>query len=167
MENSSFCQRVIEAFDAPPGNIAMTLIEPDGAEVMTFGEMLSQIRSAAYRLTQERIAFGDRVALIGKNHPRWAIAYLGVLYRGAVATPRDQAAPVEAPAHFIEDSEAKLAFVAPSSLNKFGAVGERLGRQIPVVALYNGSQANGFAKFEDWARCPRPPGFDAAPPPAA
>ena len=62
----------------------MTLIGPDGAETTTFGEMLSQIRGVAYRLAQEQIAFGDRVALIGENHPHWAIAYLGILYRGAV-----------------------------------------------------------------------------------
>ena len=31
--------------------------------------MLAQIRSIAYRLSQEQIAFGDRVALIGENHP--------------------------------------------------------------------------------------------------
>jgi hypothetical protein len=42
----------------------MTLIEPGGAETTTFCEMLSQIRGIASRLTQERIAFGDRVAPI-------------------------------------------------------------------------------------------------------
>src|SRR6266511_2374747 len=144
----------------------MTLIGPGGAETTTFGEMLSQILSVAYRLTLERIAFGDRVALIGENHPHWVIAYLGVLYRGAVAVPLDQAANTEALAHFIEDSEAKLAFVSPSSLDKFRAVCERLGRRIPAVILRDGARANGLARFEDWARTPRPPDFDAAPPPA-
>jgi long-subunit acyl-CoA synthetase (AMP-forming) len=83
MENNSFCQRVIEAAAARPSKIAMTLTGPSGAETTTLGEMLSQIRGVAYRLTQEQIAFGDRVALIGENHPHWAIAYLDVLYRGS------------------------------------------------------------------------------------
>jgi len=112
MENNSFCRRVIEAANSRPGKVAMTLIGPDGVETTTFGEMLSQIRSIAYRLTQEQIAFGDSVALIGENHPHRAIAYLGILYRGAIAVPLDQAANTEALAHFIEDSEAKLAFVS-------------------------------------------------------
>jgi hypothetical protein len=55
MENNGFCQRVIEAANARPGKVAMTLIGPDGAET-TFGEMLSQTRSVAYKLTQEHIA---------------------------------------------------------------------------------------------------------------
>jgi long-chain acyl-CoA synthetase len=166
MENSSFCQRVIEAAGARTDKVAMTLIGPGGPETMTFGEMLSQIRGVAYRLIQENIAFGDRVALIGENHPHWAIAYLGILYHGAVVTPLDQAATVEALAHFIDDSEAKLAFVSPSSLDKFRAVCERLGRRIPVVILRDAARANGFAQFEDWARTPHSLEFDAAPPPA-
>ena len=44
METNSFCQRVIEAANARPGKVAM-LIGPGGAEMTTFGEMLSQIRS--------------------------------------------------------------------------------------------------------------------------
>jgi acyl-CoA synthetase (AMP-forming)/AMP-acid ligase II len=107
MENISFCQRMMEAADARADKIAMMLIGTDGFETMTFGEMLSKIRGVAYRLTQERISFGDRVALIGKNHPNWVIAYLGILYRGAIAVPLDQAANTEALAHFIEDSDAK------------------------------------------------------------
>ncbi len=166
MENISFCQKVIEAANARSGKVAMTLIGPEGAETTTFGDMLSQIRSVAYRLSQERIASSDRVALIGENHPHWVIAYLGVLYCGAVVVPLDQAANVETLAHFIEDSEAKLAFVSPSSLDKFRAVCERMGRRIPVVTLLDGARANGFARFEDWARTPRPPEFDAEPTPA-
>ena len=61
----------------------MTLIEPHGKETMTFGSMLAQVRSIAYRLSEEGVAFGDRVPLIGENHPNWAIAYLGIIYRGA------------------------------------------------------------------------------------
>lgn len=77
--------------------------------------------------------------------------------------PLDQAANTEALAHFIDNSEAKLAFVSPQSLDKFRAVCERLGRKIPAVILHDGAQANDFARFEDWASTPRPPEFDDAP----
>jgi acyl-coenzyme A synthetase/AMP-(fatty) acid ligase len=84
----SFCQKLIEAADARPDKVAMSMFGPDGSETTTFGEMLTEARSLAYRLGQERIEFGDRVALIGENHPHWATAYLGVIYHGAVATSR-------------------------------------------------------------------------------
>ena len=142
------------------------LIEPKGRETVTFGSMLAQIRSIAYRLSHEQIAFGERVAIIGENHPHWALAYLGIIYRGAVVTPLDPAAETGALAAFLKDSEAKLAFVSPSSLDKFRAACEQVGRQIPAVALRPLQQPDGLARFEDWASTPTPPEFNAASPPA-
>lgn len=162
----SFCQRVVEAASARPDKVAMRLI--DGAEsgTVTFGSMLAQVRALAYRLAQEQIAFGDRVAIIGENHPNWAIAYLAILFRGAVVTPLDPAATVQALASYLGGSEAKLAFVSSTSMAKFDAACEHLGHQIPAVALLPHSQTNGLASFEDWANTSIPPEFLNAPPPA-
>jgi len=162
----TFCERLIAAANERPEKVAMTVLGPGGVETTTFGSMLAQIRSLACRLTQERIAFGDRVAIIGENHPNWAMAYLGIIYRGAIVVPLDPAAPVETLAAFIDNSESKLAFVAPTSVEKFRAVCDRLGRRIPAVALRPMPEPNGLAHYEDWAQTPTTPEFDAAPPPA-
>lgn len=142
------------------------VIEPQGKDTITFGSMLAQIRSIAYRLGQENIAFGDRVALIGENHPNWAIAYLGIIYRGAVVTPMDPSATTQAMAAFLKGSEAKLAFVSPASLDKFRAACELLGNNVRVVALRPLTSSNGLASFEDWAATPTPSEFKEALPPA-
>ena len=164
--NQSFCQRVVEAAGIRPDKVAMMVIDGKEGGTTTFGSMLDQIRSIAYRLTQEHIAFGDRVAIIGENHPNWAIAYLGILYRGAVVTPLDPAATTQALASFLGNSEAKLAFVSPTSLTKFRSACEQLGRNIPAVALRPQIQPDGLAKFEDWANTETPAEFIDAPPPA-
>lgn len=162
----SFCQRVVAAASIRPDKVAMTVIEADGQETVSFGSMLAQLRSIAYRLAQEGIAFGDRVALIGENHPNWAIAYLGIIYRGAVVTPMDPAATTQALAAFLKGSEAKLAFVSPASMDKFRAACEQLGNNIRTVALRPVAQPNGCGTFEDWARTPTPQEFNDAQPPA-
>jgi len=82
----TFCQRVVATASSRSDKIAMVVIEPDRTDTITFGSMLAQVVSIAYRLSQEKIAFGDRVAILGENHPKWAIAYLGALYRGAIVT---------------------------------------------------------------------------------
>jgi long-chain acyl-CoA synthetase len=156
----------VAAATARADKVAMVVLGPEGAETITFGSMLAQIRGIAYRLGQERIDFGDRVALIGENHANWAIAYLGVVYRGAVATPLDPAATTQALATFLKSSEAKLAFVSPASLEKFRTACELAGNNIPVVSLPPGGQLNGIADFADWAKTPTPKDFDQAPPPA-
>ncbi len=162
----TFCQRVVAAASIRPDKVAMMVIQPEAKETTTFGSMIAQVRSIAYRLTREKIAFGDRVALIGENHPNWAIAYLGIIYRGAVVTPLDPAATTQTLAAFLKGSEAKLAFVSPGSVDKFRAACDQVGRNIPAVALGPLTQPNGLARFEDWAETPTPREFNEAPPPA-
>ena len=144
----------------------MTLIEPHGKESTTFGSMLAQIRSIAYRLGEEGVAFGDRVAIIGENHPNWAIAYLGIMYRGAVVTPLDPAATTQTLGNFLKSSEAKLAFVSPASLEKFYSACELSGANIPAVALLPLEHTNGLGNFADWAETPVPSSFKDTLPPA-
>ncbi len=162
----TFCQHLVATANTHQNDVAMTLIEPHGRESTTFGSMLNQIRGIAYRLSKEGVAFGDRVALIGENHPNWAIAYLGIIYRGAVVTPLDPAATTQALATFLKSSEAKLAFVSPNSLDKFHSACELSGINIPAVALLPLASTNGYGSFDDWAETPVPDSFRDAPPPA-
>ena len=163
MEKQTFCQRIVAAASARPDKVAMTMLGATGDESITFGSMIEQVRSIAYRLSQEQVASSDRVAIIGENHPNWAIAYLGILYRGAVVTPLDPAATTGTLANFLGDSEAKLAFVSPTSLGKFRTACEQLGRRIPAVSLRPLPQPDGLACFGEWASTPVPPGFGAPP----
>jgi long-chain acyl-CoA synthetase len=163
---TTFCQRLIEAANQRPDQVAMTLLGSDKPATTTFGSMLSQIRSLAYRLSQEQVEFGDRVAIIGENHPDWAITYLAILYRGAVVVPLDPSAPANTLAAFLKDSETKLAFVSASAREKFRAVDAILGNEIRVVPLQPESDGNGFASFRDWTQTRPPADFAEAAPPA-
>lgn len=149
MKADTFCKQIVSTAETFSDKVAMTLLGKD-AEETTFGEMLSQIRSIAYRLTQEGINFGDRVALIGENHPNWAIAYLGILYRGATIVPLDPSGTIETLTNFIENSESKLAFISESAIEKFQNICERIGRKIPAVRLQSEAATNGFFSFTDW-----------------
>ena len=162
---TTFCEKLIEAAAARPGKVAMTLLGTQ-VEETTFSQMLARLRSIAYRLAQENIAPGDRVAIIGENHPNWVVAYLGILYRGAVAVPLDPSAKAETLANFVNNSDAKLAFVSPASLDKFHEICDRLGKQIPAVALRPLASSNGLGVFEDWANTKTTPEFNAQKPPA-
>jgi long-chain acyl-CoA synthetase len=166
----SFCQRVVAVAAIRPNKVAMTMLHQNGFEDITFKAMLEQIRCVAYRLGQEGVAFGERVAIIGENHPNWALAYLGILYRGAVVTPLDPAATIRTLATFLGDSETKLAFVSPASLDKFRDACAQLGQAIPVVLLQplekNEESVHVNACISDWTSTLPPSEFVIAPPPA-
>ncbi|MDX2034960.1 MAG: AMP-binding protein [Blastocatellia bacterium] len=164
----TFSHQLIASAERRPRKVAMTLLSAGEARDVTFGEMAARTRSIAFRLGREGVQPGDRVAIIGENHPNWAIAYFGTLHCGAVAVPLDPAASLDALANFLTGSEAKLAFVSFESLRKFRAVCERMGRRIPAVLLNDEASSptseDGAARFEEWARTPPPPEFAAAPP---
>ena len=162
----SFCQLIIDAAESHPDKYAMRVVGEATDGAYTYGEMLDAVRSIAFRLESEGIEFGDRVALIGENHPRWAIAYYGILFRGAVCVPVDPHAELETLTNFINNSEAKMAFIGADFVKSFHQLEENLGRRIPAVVLQNVESANGFQSFEDWTTTPRPADFDAQPTPA-
>ena len=170
--NNSFCQLIIDAAESHREKKAMQIIGVEGTEY-TFAEMLDAIRSIAYRLEKEGVNFGERVALIGENHPRWAIAYFGILFRGAVCVPVDPHGAIETITNFIENSEAKMAFIGEDFIESFHRLEERLGRKIPAVVLQDSEEIkiqnseNGLQSFSDWVKTPRPADYDQKPTPAA
>ncbi|HKP67779.1 MAG TPA: AMP-binding protein, partial [Pyrinomonadaceae bacterium] len=167
--SDSYLRRVVDSFESRTSRVAMRIVGDD-TQVYTFGESLDKIRSLAYRLEEEGVGFGDRVAVIGENHPCWAIAYLGVLYRGAVCVPLDPQGEIETLTNFLENSEAKLAFIGAEVEEKFGAIRERLGRNIPAVMWGESSRptsGSDSTAFDDWASHPYPDSFASQQPSAA
>ncbi|MEQ1642599.1 MAG: AMP-binding protein [Pyrinomonadaceae bacterium] len=161
----SFCERLVESFESRPDAVAMRIVGSDD-DTQTWGELLKQVRSIAYRLTQEGVGFGDRVALIGENHPKWAAAYLGTVYRGAVVVPMDPHGEIETITNFLENSEAKVAFLSPDQTERFQQIEEKLGRHIPTVVWNLETSSNGFQHFDDWAATEYPEAFAKEIPPA-
>src|SRR6476620_4154348 len=143
----SFLERLIESCESRPDKPAMSIVGSDEAKY-TFAEMLRAIRSVAYRLENEGVVAGERVALIGENHPSWAIAYLGTLYNGSVCVPLDPHGEIETITNFLENSEAKVAFLSPDQTERFDQIQDRLGRHIPAVVWTMENSSNGFQRFE-------------------
>ena len=162
----SFCELLLDSFESRPDKVAMRVVGSE-TEVYTFAEMLRRIRSVAFRLGQENVGFGDRVALIGENHPSWAIAYLATLYHGAVCVPLDPHGEIETITNFIENSESKLAFLSPDQTERFGQIEEKLGRHIPAVVWDLERSTNGFQDFNDWSSTDFPASYAAEVPKAA
>ncbi len=167
VKSDSYCQRLIDSCEANAARTAMRIVGDD-SEVYTYAELLRLIRAVAYKLKLDGVGFGDRVALIGENHPCWAIAYLGSLYHGAVVVPIDPSGEIETVTNFLENSEAKLVFLGPNQVEKFDQITERLGRTIPSVVWRSdpGEIANRKSQianedFEDWLTTAYPESYSA------
>jgi long-chain acyl-CoA synthetase len=56
---------------------------------LTYAQARERITSLAAHLLQVGVRPGDSVALVGRNSPEWAVAFLAILWAGAVVVPLD------------------------------------------------------------------------------
>ena len=87
-----------------------TVFEPDRI-TLNYDESLVLIQSVARWLYSKGIRKGDRVALTGKNSPEWSVAYLGILFAGAIVVPIDYQLRNEETDLLIKTAGAKILFV--------------------------------------------------------
>ncbi|MDR2619095.1 MAG: AMP-binding protein [Treponema sp.] len=87
-----------------------TIYEPDRIS-LNYQESLKIIEAVARWLHSKGIRKGDKVAVTGKNSPEWTVAYLGVLFAGAIVVPIDYQIKNEETDLLLKTAKAKILFV--------------------------------------------------------
>ncbi len=90
---------------------ALSRTEPDGLSAISFSQWDERARACASRLIGLGVEPGDRVLLIAKNHPDWAISVFGIAYAGASAVPLDADVDPQTAELLARASGAKVAIV--------------------------------------------------------
>jgi len=93
-----------------PQRPCFTVYEPDRVS-LNYTEALRRVEALARWLHSKGIRKGDRLAVTGKNSPEWAVAYLGILFAGAIVVPIDYQLKTEEIDLLIKTAEAKILFV--------------------------------------------------------
>ena len=71
-----------------PNNKCFSAFVPK-KEDFTYLEVQAIVRRVANFLLSKGVKKGEKIAVMGKNSPEWAIAYLSILYAGAIVVPLD------------------------------------------------------------------------------
>jgi len=87
-----------------------TVFEPDRVS-LSYVESLALIQAVARWLYSRGIRKGDKVALTGKNSPEWAVAYLSIVFAGAIVVPIDHQLKSEETELLMRTARAKILFV--------------------------------------------------------
>ena len=61
----------------------------DSKRIQTYNEVLANVCALADWLVENGLKKGDRVAVMGKNSPEWATAYLATLFASGIVVPVD------------------------------------------------------------------------------
>ena len=80
-------------------------------ENFTYLEMGAEIAKLHLLFDEAGIRQGDRIALIGRNNPRWCITYIATITYGAVIVPILQDFHANDVIHIINHSESRLLFL--------------------------------------------------------
>lgn len=80
-------------------------------ETFSYFGMAKEIAKLHLLFRECGIKKGDKIALIGRNNPRWVIAYIATITYGAVIVPMLQDFPANDVNHIIKHSESKLLFL--------------------------------------------------------
>jgi long-chain acyl-CoA synthetase len=93
-----------------PERTCFTIYEPDRIS-LNYTEALRRVQALARWLYSKGIRKGDRLAVTGKNSPEWTVAYLGILFAGAIVVPIDYQLKTDEIDLLIKTAEAKILFV--------------------------------------------------------
>ena len=136
-------------------------------ETFSYYEMAKEIAKLHLLFKKAGIKQGDKIALIGRNNPRWCITYIGTITYGAVIVPILQDFTPADIIHIINHSESRLLFLGDNfwdvieedqikqieavfSLTDFHAIYERDGKSLTkfqrdIVKNYRTKYPRGFS----------------------
>src|SRR6201985_3484215 len=99
----------------------------------TFAEFDAAAAKVATLLEQAGIEPGDRVGVMLSNTPAFAIAFYGIIYRGAVAVPMNPLLKAREVAFYLSNSGAKALFATPGFADEASAGADETGSQCWIV----------------------------------
>jgi long-chain acyl-CoA synthetase len=99
----------------------------------TFAELHAAAARAATLLERAGVEPGDRVGVILPNTTAFAIAFFGIIYRGAVAVPMNPLLKGREVSYYLSNSGAKALFATPGFADEAVAGAEQVGAQCWIV----------------------------------
>jgi len=102
---------------------------------LNYNESLKRIKAVARWLHSKGIRKDDKIAVTGKNSPEWAIAYLGVLFAGAIVVPIDYQIKNEETDLLIKTAGTKILFVDEE---KHAYYSQKTGNLMEIISLKRG-----------------------------
>lgn len=101
--------------------------------VFTFGDFDAAAARVATLLERAGVRPGDRVGVMLPNTPAFAVAFYGIMYRGAVAVPMNPLLKAREVSYYLSNSGATALFAAPAFADEATAGAAHAGAQCWLV----------------------------------
>lgn len=114
-----------------PDRRCFSIYEPDNI-FLNYTEALEMVEGVSNYLVKKGIQKGDKIALTGKNSPEWAVAYLAILFSGAVVVPLDYQLHEEELNSLMEFADVKFLFCDEEKFDSLDG-GGRIGKERKIA----------------------------------
>jgi len=114
-----------------PDQTAFTQFSPEEIRI-TYREALDFVQNIASWLVSKGLKKGDRVVLIGKNSPWWALGYLAAMEAGGVVVPMDAQMENETADRLISFVEARFLIADGDKYEVLGGKGSGIKHKISL-----------------------------------
>ncbi len=115
---------------------------------VTFPAFIRAVEHFAKTLSETYgVTRGDRVSIIARNYPEWAVVFFATLSLGAIATPLNSWWTGDELVYGLNDSGAKVAVVGPRILGRLQPVKDQLESLKAMIVMRGDSQ--GLPTMED------------------
>ena len=105
-----------------PDNLCFRVFSPS-EETFTYRE--AEVACLLdYGLLSEGVQKGDRIGVSGKNSPEWCIAYLGIIYAGAIVVPLDYSLKDQEMEHLISFGGVSRLFIDKERIGRIDPEGK-------------------------------------------
>ncbi|MBO0864297.1 MAG: long-chain fatty acid--CoA ligase [Mycobacterium sp.] len=126
---TSLSANLVASRDRHPDRIALRCDDLQ----FTFAEFDAAAARVATLLDKAGIEPGDRVGVMLPNTPAFAIAFYGIMYRGAVAVPMNPLLKAREVTYYLSNSGAKALFATPAFAGEANSGADEVGVQCWVV----------------------------------
>ena len=126
---SSLSSNLVASTRKHPARVALRC----GDVELTYAEFDSGAARVATLLAQAEVQSGDRVGVMLSNTPAFAIAFYGIMYRGAAAVPMNTLLKAREVEFYLSNSGAKAMFATPAFAEQAQAGAAAVGAQCWIV----------------------------------
>lgn len=117
---------------------------------ISFGELADLVSRLAYAMKNKfEIERGDKVAVIGRPHPKWAASFFAAQRVGATAVPIAYNFTVEEIRRVLHESESKLAFVQSDKHSVVASKFDELSH-LENLVVYGGDSSAGYPSWDSF-----------------
>ena len=160
----------VEIPDAPLGDVVLggalvyadrpALVDGLSGRIITYGELVAQVRAVAAGLDALGIRKGDVVAIWSPNSPEFAVAFHAAARLGAIVTTANPVATPFELSRQLTDAGARLLVTAAALLDRAREAVDKTGQPISIITT---DDAPGVASLRSVARDDEPPAVSIVP----